>query len=128
MGRPSTASHRKVAATLTEHKQRWLGTGAGASVPLKTNGVGPVLTRQGVGLYTLTFSDVGGKVGGFRGETHCVATVAPQYWKYVGGSFSIANKSISIECWSAAGVLADPPATANTIVELETTFFDNTVD
>jgi hypothetical protein len=128
MPRPSTASAQKAAASTEEWTVRWFGTGAGASVPLKTNGVSPVLTRQNVGLYTLTFADVGGKVGGFYGKTHTVATVAGQNWKMVGASLSQANKTLSIECWSEAGALADPPATAGTQVELCVTFFENIVD
>jgi hypothetical protein len=128
MPRASTASFTKAGATLKEWHSRWLGTGAGASVPVKTNGSGSVLTRQGVGLYTLTFADVGGKVGGFYGKTHSVATVAGQNWKMVGGSFNAAAKTLAIECWTEAGALADPVATANTIVELCVTFLDNAVD
>ena len=126
MSRPSTASFCKAAASTREWTSRWLGTGAGAAVPVKTNGVAGVLTRQGVGLYTLTFADVGGKVAGFGGTTHTAGTIAPQYWKYVAGSLSQSLKSIQVECWSTAGLLVDPPAAA--VVELETTFFDNTVD
>lgn len=128
MTRPSTAAFTKTGASTKQWTVRWLGTGAGASVPVKTNGVSPVLTRQGVGLYTMTFQDVGGKVADLVGTTHTVATIAPQYWKYVGGSLSQSAKTIALECWSAAGALADPPATANTIVAIEVTFFDNAVD
>jgi hypothetical protein len=127
MGRPSTASFTKVASSVRQWSVRWLGAGAGASVPVKQNGNG-ALTRQGVGLYTWTLGDVGGKVLGFYGKTHTVATVAGQNWKYVGGSFSAANKTVQIECWSEAGALADPVATVNTVVELELTFLDNSTD
>jgi hypothetical protein len=118
------------AAVAREWVSRWIGVGAGAAVPTKSTSLthGGVLTRQGVGLYTLTFTDVGGAFAGFRGQTHCVATVGPQIWKYVGGTFVGSTKVIQIECWSlVAPALADPPATASTIVELETTFYDNAV-
>lgn len=129
MPRASAASFTKTGALMREFICQWLGTGAGASVPLKTNGIGAVLTRQGVGLYTLTFSDVGGTFGGFKGTTHTVATVSPQVWKYVGGTFVGSTKVIQIECWNlVTPALADPPATANTIVDLETKFLDNVVN
>lgn len=130
MTRPSTASFLKTGAVAKEWTARWIGAGAGASVPVKSTSLtmGPVLTRQGVGLYTLTFTDIGGAFAGFRGATHTVATVAPQQWKHVGGTFVGSTKVIQIECWSGPGAaLADPPATAGTIVELETTFYDNAV-
>lgn len=130
MPRPGAASALNVGALVKEWKARWLGAGAGASVPTKTNGAkGAVLTRQGVGLYTLTLTDVGGAFGGFYGLTHTVATVSPQIWKFVGGTFVGSTKVIQLECWNvAAAALADPPATANTVVELEATFFDNVVN
>ena len=130
MSRPGAASFANKGCLTKEWQARWLGTGAGASVPVKTNGArGATLTRQGVGLYTLTFTDVGGTFAGFFGETHTVATVSPQIWKYVGGTFVGSTRVIQIECWNlVTPALADPPATAGTIVELKTTFFDNLVN
>ena len=126
MGRPSTASALKTGASTREWNSRWLGTGAGAAVPVKTNSVAGVLTRQNVGLYTLTFTDVGGKVAGFVGMTETPATVVPQIWKYVPGSLSQSLKTVQLECWSLAGLLVDPPVAST--VKLEVVFFDNTVD
>lgn len=125
MGRPSTASFTKIAGDIRQWTQRWLGTGAGASVPVKTNGKG-TLARQGVGLYTMVLPEVGGRIAGVTGTTHTAATVAPQSWKYVVGSLVTATKTISLECWSAAGALADPPASA--LVDIEVAWLDNTVD
>lgn len=125
MGRPSTAVAAKVASAVRTWTQRWFGTGAGASVPVKTNGTG-TLTRQGVGLYTMTFGDVGGKMVDGGGTSHTLATVAPQYWKLVAGSMVTATKSVQLECWSAAGILVDPPAAA--LVSLAVEFLDNATD
>jgi len=128
MTRPANAHPFKKAAQQREWCSRGWYAGAGASVPTKVRGIGQALTRTGVGLYTMTFTDVGGQLVGLRGTTHTVATVIPQVWKLVPGSYSAANKSVNIECWdlgAVGGVLADPPATANTFVELEFTFLDN---
>lgn len=122
MPRPSTASSMNVAATAREWSSRSTYTGAGAAVPTKVRGLGQVLTRQGVGLYTITFTDVGGSLVGLDGVTHTAATVAPQEWKLVAGSFTQASKASAIECWSAVGALADPPAAS--LVDLYFTFVD----
>lgn len=124
---PSTASHMNVAGMTAGFETRGFYTGAGAAVPTKVRGKGQTLTRQGVGLYTLTFTDVGGQLVDVEGTTHTAATVSPQVWKMVPGTFSQSGKSVQIECWNVVTpALADPPAASQ--VSLTGRFFDNVVD
>ncbi len=127
MPRPSTATFTNTAAQTKFWESRGLYTGAGASVPVKVRGKGQTLTRQGVGLYTLTFVDVGGQLCDLEGVTHTAATVAPGVWKANFATYSAATKSVAIEHY-LAGVLADPAATAGTTVALTARFFDNLSD
>jgi len=106
---------------------RGLFTGAGTDVPVKVRGLGITLTRQGVGLYTLTFADVGGQLCDLEGVTHTAATVAPGTWKANFATYSAVNRSVAIEHY-LAGVLADPAATAGTTVSITARFFDNVTD
>lgn len=127
MPTPSTASHMNSAALTQGWESRGIYTGAGAAVPTKVRGKGQTLTRQGVGLYTMALTDVGGQVADVEGITHTAATVSPQVWKMVPGTFSSATKSVQVECWNVVTpALADPPAGSQ--VALTVRFFDNVVD
>jgi len=127
MTTPSTASHMNVAGMTAGFESRGFYTGAGAVVPTKVRGKGQTLTRQGVGLYTIAFTDVGGQLVDVEGVTHTAATVTPQVWKMVPGTFSQSAKTVQVECWNvAAAALADPPVASQ--VALTARFFDNVVD
>lgn len=129
MGRPTTASFCNTSATAREWAARFTGTGAGTANVTKVKGRGLTITRQGVGLYTMSFTDASTLVG-LDGVTHTAATVAPQEWKFVPASFvkqtPTTPATVGIECWSAAGSLADPPAAS--LVDLYFTFYDNPAD
>ena len=129
MGRPTTASFTNTSATAREWAARLTATGAGAANITKVKGRGITTTRQGIGLFTAFFTDAS-TLAGLDGVTHTAATVAPQEWKLVPASFvkqtPTSPASVGIECWSAAGALADPPAGA--LVDLMFTFYDNPAD
>ena len=143
MTTPSTASAQNAMAQTPEFTTRGVFTGAGAAAMTKVRGKGmtsPGNTRQGVGLYTLFFVDGGGQVADVTGLTHAAATVAPQTWKFVPGSYVRSTPTtaaqIQVECWQALTVsgaagtptsaLADPPV--GSLVAIQTTFFPNVVD
>lgn len=137
MTTPSTASHCNAAAITPEFTVRGVFTGTGAAVMTKVRGKGltsPGNTRQGVGLFTIQIVDGGAQVLDVSGTTHTAATVAPQKWKFVPGTYvrstATSPASIQVECWnpSVAGVptLTDPPA--GSLVVMEISFSENTVD
>jgi hypothetical protein len=134
MTTPSTASHLNAAAITPEFTVRSIYTGAGAAAMTKVRGKGmvsPGNTRQGVGLYTLQVVDGGAQVMDVKGVTHTAATVSPQLWKFVPGSYvrstPTSPATVQVECWNVvAPALADPPAAS--LVALEITFAENIVD
>jgi hypothetical protein len=122
------------AAITPEFSVRGVFTGAGAAAMTKVRGKGltsPGNTRQGVGLYTLQIVDGGAQVLDVDGTTHTAATVTPQKWKYVNGSYvkqtSTTPATIQVECWNlAAAALADPPVGSQ--VSLQVVFSETIVD
>lgn len=126
MSKPSTACFTKSGCTDDIWDLEGSFTGAGAAVPTKVRGNGILpMTRQGVGQYTMFFTDVGGLVARFRGIVHTAATVAPMEAKMVAGSLNTTTKSIQIEFWSlvATPALADPPASS--FVDVTLSFYKN---
>lgn len=134
MTTPSTASAQNASAITPEFTVRSIYTGAGAAAMTKVRGKGmvsPGNTRQGVGLYTLQVVDGGAQVMDLEGITHTAATVSPQVWKFVPGTYvrssSTAPATVQVECWNlVTPVLADPPVAA--LVALKITFSENIVD
>ena len=134
MTTPSTASSQNAAAITPEFTVRSVFTGQGAAAMTKVRGKGMTSlgnTRQGVGLYTLQIVDGGAMVLGMEGTTLSAATVSPQFWKFVPGSYVRSNATqpatVQVECWNlVTPALTDPPL--GSLVAFRITFADNIVD
>lgn len=134
MTTPSTASHLNAAAITPQFIIRGLFNGTGAAVMTKVRGKGlvsPGNTRQGVGLFTIQIVDTGAQLVDLDGTTHTPATVGPQKWKLVPGTFvrntATGPGSVQVECWNVvAAALADPPVGSQVSINL--VFAENIVD
>jgi hypothetical protein len=126
MPRPSTASFVKEAATDDLWKIEAVYTGAGTSALVKTLGATGIasIARTGVGLHTVTFTDMA-RLLGFRGIVHTASAASPMVVKLIPASINYSAKTVQIEIWNmiATPALADAPAAS--LVDLMFCFADN---
>lgn len=81
--------------------------GTGASAPTKTYGKGLAITRSGVGVYVLTFTDPPGNLAGYSTGFKATTMSALKGYTATLGDFDAAGKVISVSVWTSAFAAAD---------------------